>query len=163
MAPPKKDDPKGKGTASSSKLSVQKQKRPPPTNFGAFWDASRLTNYNHYFSRRPIAVERDVHEKTLFDTLVGYKLVLGGWESLMIIKGEVQEEAVRVFWSNIHDLSLDNLTFHTEVYEVHMDIDPSALSTLVGITRPTSKVVAFPPEELDKTAISEVFGCEGTT
>lgn len=108
-------------------------------------------------------MERDVHEKTLFNTLVGYELVLGAWESLMTIKGEVQEEAMRVFWSNIHDLSLDNVTYRTEVYGVHMDIDPSALSTLIGITRPTGKVVAFPPEELDKAAISEVFGCEGTT
>lgn len=76
-------------------------------------------------------MERHVHEKTLFDTLIGYEVVSSGWESLMI------EEAIRVFWSNIHDSSLNDLTFHTEVYGVQMDINPSALSTLLGIVRPT--------------------------
>lgn len=61
-------------------------------------------------------MEQHVHEKTLFDTLIGYELIFGGWESLMTIKGIVQEEVIWVFWSNIHDLSLDDLTFHTEVY-----------------------------------------------
>lgn len=89
MVLPKKDYPKGKGKVALSKLLVQKPTRPPPVNYGSFLDASRLLNYNHYFSRRPIAVERSVHEKTLFDKLVEYELVLNGWESLMIIKGEV--------------------------------------------------------------------------
>lgn len=44
-----------------------------------------------------------------------------------------------------------------------MDVDPSVLSTLLGIARPTSQAVAFPPEEIDKATISNVFGREGTT
>lgn len=163
MAPPKRDDPKRKGKASSSKIPIQKPPRPPPINYGPFLDASRLLNYKHYFSKRPIAVERHVHEKTLFDTLIGYELVSGGWESLMTIKGEVQEKAVRVFWSNIHDSNLDMLVFHTEVYGVQMDLDPSTLSTLLGIVRPTGKAVPFPLGDLDKAAILEVFGHESTT
>lgn len=43
-----------------------------------------------------------------------------------------------------------------------MDIDPSALSTLLGIARPTGQAMVFSAEELDKAVISEVFGHEGT-
>lgn len=44
-----------------------------------------------------------------------------------------------------------------------MDLDLSALSTLLGIARPKGQAILFPPEELDKVAISEVFGREGMT
>lgn len=81
----------------------------------------------------------------------------------MIIKGKVQEEVVWVFWSNIHDSSLEYLTFCTKVYGVQMDVNPSALSTLLGIVRPIGQTVAFSPKELDKAAIYEVFGRESTT
>lgn len=163
MAPPKRDDSKGKGKESSSKLQVQKPTRPPPVNFGQFLNASCLANYKNYFSKRPIAVERHVHEKTLFDTIIGHELMFGGWESLMKIQGIVQEEVVQVFWSNIHDSGLKDLTFHTEVYGIQMDVDPSVLSTLLGIARPIGQVMAFPPKEIDKAAISDIFGREGTT
>lgn len=99
MAPPKKDDPKGKGKASLSKLPVQKPMRQPPVNYGPFLDASHLANYKNYFLKRPIAVEHHVHEKTLFETIIGYELMPSGCESLMMIQGIVQEEVVRVFWS----------------------------------------------------------------
>lgn len=81
----------------------------------------------------------------------------------MTIKGEVQEEVGQVFWSNIHDSSLEDLSFHTEVYRVQMHFDLTTLSTLLGIVRPTSKAVAFPLVHQDKAAISEVFGYESTT
>lgn len=157
MAPPKRDDIKGKDPA-SSKSPVQKQKHSPPTNFGEFLDASHLANYMNYFSKRPIVVEQHVQEKTLFDHLIGYEFMPGGWESLMTIKGIIQEEAVQVFWSNIHDSNLDDLKFHTKVYSVQMDLDPSSLSTLLGIARPTRQAFPFPPKELDKVAILQVFG-----
>lgn len=67
-----------------------------------------------------------------------------------------------MFWSNIHDSRLEDLTFHTEVYGVWMDVDPSTLSTLLWIARLTSQAVAFPLEELDKATISKVFGYENT-
>lgn len=88
MAPPNRIVDKGKAPA-TSKLSVHKLKRPPPTNYGPFLNASCHANYTHYFSKRPITIERFVHEKTLFDTLIGYELGPSGWESLMVIKGEV--------------------------------------------------------------------------
>lgn len=44
-----------------------------------------------------------------------------------------------------------------------MDVDPSTLSTLLGIARPTGQAMTFPPEELDKAAISKVFGHEDET
>lgn len=162
MAPPKRDDPKGKGKASSSKLPVHKPSRPPPINYGSFFYTSRLSNYKHYFSKRPITVEQYVHEKTLFDMLIGYELVSGGRESLMIIKGEVQEEVVWVFWSNIDNSNLDTLAFHTKVYSVQINLDPSTLSTLLGIARPTRRTVSFPPRDLDKAIILKVFDHEDT-
>lgn len=88
MAPPKRIADKGKAPA-TSKLLVHKPKKLPPANYGSFLNASCHANYTHYFLRRPIAVERSVHKKTLFDTLIGYKLGPSGWESLMTIKGEV--------------------------------------------------------------------------
>lgn len=163
MAPPKRDDTKGKGKASSSKFLVHKPSRPPLVNYGQFLDAFSFSNYKHYFTKRLVAMKRHVHEKTLFDMLIGYELVSDGWESLMTIKGEVQEEALRVFWSNIHDSSLKDLSFHTKVYGVPMSLDPSILSTLRGIARPTGKAVTFPLADLDKAVISEVFGRESTT
>lgn len=80
----------------------------------------------------------------------------------MNIKGEVQEEVVHVFWSNIHVSNLNTLSFSTKVYGVQMDMDPFMLSTLLGIARPIGQVVVFPPEELDKATISEVFCHEDT-
>lgn len=97
---------------------MQKPNKTPPINYGSFLDVSRLMNYKHYFLKRPIAVEHHVNSKTLFDHIWGYKVVLGGWEALMNIKGEVQEEAIQVFWTNIHESNLNTLIFHTEVYGV---------------------------------------------
>lgn len=97
MTPPRRDDPKGKGKAFSSNLSVQNPPQPSSVNYRPFLNASCLSNYMNYYSKRPIAIEQHMHEKTLFDTLIRYMLVSGGWESLMTIKGEVQEEAVWVF------------------------------------------------------------------
>lgn len=161
MAPPKRVVDKGK-VPTTIKLPIQKARRPPPVNYRPFLNASCRANYTHYFSKRLIVIERSVHEESLFDTLVGYTLIPGRWKSLMTIKREVQEEAVWVFWSNIHDSSLEDLNFHTELYGVQMDIDPSIVAMLLGIARPTSQAVAFPPEELDKAVISEVFSHEGT-
>lgn len=59
-----------------------------------------------------------------------------------------------MFWSNIHDSTLEDLTFHTEVYGVQMNVDPLVLFTLLGIARPTGQAVAFPPKEIDKAAWS---------
>lgn len=92
MAPPKRNADKGKGP--TTKLPIQKPIRPQLVNYGPFLDASGLSNYKNYFSKRPIAIEHHVHKKTLFNTLIGYMLVSGGWESLMMIQGIVQEEAV---------------------------------------------------------------------
>lgn len=77
MAPPKRNAVKGKALV-TSKLPVQKPMRPPPINYGPFLDASSLANYKNYFSKRLIAVERHVHEKTLFNTIIGYELMPGG-------------------------------------------------------------------------------------
>lgn len=88
MAPPKKNVDKGKAST-TSKLPVQKPTRPPPVNYGPFLNASRHANYKNYFSKRPIAIKCHVHEKTLFDTIIGYELVPGRWESLMKIQGIV--------------------------------------------------------------------------
>lgn len=101
-------------------------------NYSAFLDASRLSNYTNYFSKMLIAVEQHVNEKTLFDHLIGYELMPGGWESLMTIKGVVQEEVLYVFWSNIHDSNLNDLTFHTEVCGVQMDLYPSHYPPYLG-------------------------------
>lgn len=73
MASPKKNANKEKALE-TSKLLVQKQKRPPPVNLRAFLDASRLSNYNHYFLKRPIAVEWHLDEKTILDQLMGYEV-----------------------------------------------------------------------------------------
>lgn len=88
MAPSKRIVDKGKAPA-ISKLPVQKPTRLPPVNYGPFLNALCLMPHQLHtlFSKRLIAIERFVHEKTLFDTLVGYTLIPGGWESLMTIKG----------------------------------------------------------------------------
>lgn len=44
-----------------------------------------------------------------------------------------------------------------------MHLDPCTLSTMLGIVRPTGKTVTFPPANLDKAAISKVFGRESMT
>lgn len=44
-----------------------------------------------------------------------------------------------------------------------MDVNLSTLSTLLGIVRPTSQAVAFPPKEIDKAAVLEAFSHESTT
>lgn len=75
MAPPKMDDPKGKQKASSSNLLVQKPMRPSPVNYWPFFYASLLASYKNYFSKRLIAIEYHVHEKTLFDAIIGYELM----------------------------------------------------------------------------------------
>lgn len=44
-----------------------------------------------------------------------------------------------------------------------MDIDPLMLSSILGIGRPIGQVVTFPPEELNKAVVSEVFGSDITS
>lgn len=151
---PKHNGAKGMGT----KLSVQKNNKPmPPINYNAFLNQASLSNYTNYFSKDLLFVERHVNANTLYNVSVGHNLFPIGWKDFMSIKGILQEEAMHIFYTNIHASKITQLYFRIEVYGVHMEIDPDVISTLLGIDYPDEDVVEFPPTGINKVEILALF------
>lgn len=82
---------------------------------------------------------------------------------ITIIKSKVQEEVVRIFYSNIHNTNYTQLLFKMEVYGVGMLINPNRVSMLLGIVCPLANAMVFPNQGIDKAHISKLFEREGTS
>lgn len=82
---------------------------------------------------------------------------------ITVIKGTVQQQAVKIFFSNIHNTNFTNLSFETEVYRVRMLINPYWAMMLLGIARPITNIAIFPNQGINKAHISELFERENNS
>lgn len=132
-------------------------------NYGAFHNSVALHNYNNIFSKNKVFIERFVKQTTLRDFTIGTVILNDVWIQIIVIKGTVQQEAVRIFYSNIHNINFTNLSFEIEVYGVRILINPDQVAMILEIARPTTDIVAFPNQGIDKAHISMFFKREGSS
>lgn len=86
-------------------------------------NSTTFHNFNNIYSKKGIFIERYVKQSTLRDFTMGTMIPNDAWMQRTIIKGKVQQEAICILYSNIHNTDYTHLSFKTEVYGVWMLIN----------------------------------------
>lgn len=72
-------------------------------------------------------------------------LAAHGWSPLFEVQGLVQDEVVRIFYSNVFNENHATLSFYTSVNKVPIHINPNYISHVTGIPREFNNPITFPP------------------
>lgn len=73
------------------------------TNYRALRNSTTFQNFNNFFSKNQIFVDKYVNQITLRDFTIATQVPYDGWKQLTIIKGDIQQEVVRIFFVNAHN------------------------------------------------------------
>lgn len=134
------DPPCNPGKRSVTQSLPRKRSKKLDVSYSLGRDAMSLEHYNWIFSHCSIITDQSVNAKTLRMAQLTERLE--GWccMSFILVFRPVQEEAVRVFYVNMFEISNKDLSFWTVVCNTPVQVSPTILSTIFDVPRPSMSI-----------------------
>lgn len=146
---------KGKESANSHTPPPKRSKKKMGGSFSPFQDELSQAWYVTTFSTRGLLIKRLMTLDALC-TVQLYELINArGWMPILLIKGSIHNEAVRIFYSNIFDENFRNCSFYLTIYKILISINLDFISTFLGIPR-VADAIPFPPRHISEEDKAEM-------